>query len=94
LLALILAALADSVAQAVLQILQTREKIWLSFFGIALPSALALVLAARLLTPLHGALGLAWAYVLSSTLAVVVDGVMVWRIGVWSPPERLLSQAP
>ena len=83
---LMLAALAETLAQAAFQVIQTQERIWLSLFGVAIPSAAALVITALLLVPSQGALGLAWAYVVSWGVALVCDWSIVGRIGIWRAP--------
>jgi len=86
---LMLAAIAETLSLVAVQIIQSQERIWLFFFGVAVPSAAALIIVARMLTPSEGALGLAWAYVVSWCVALTMDWLIVWRLGVWSPPAQL-----
>jgi len=87
LIVLMVAALAETLSLAALQIIQARETIWLSFVGIALPRAAALVASAAFLTSANGAFGLAWAYAASEILAVISSWAIVSRLGIWSAPE-------
>lgn len=91
LIVLMLAALAETLSLAAWQVIQTQERIWLSFFGVAGPSAIALVATARLLVPAHGAVGLAWAYVASWILALAIEWIIVWRVGIWTAPATPLA---
>jgi O-antigen/teichoic acid export membrane protein len=85
---LMLAAVAETLSLAAFQIIQTQERLWLSFFGVAVPCAVALVVTTRVLAPLDGAVGLAWAYVVSWSVALAMEWLIVWRVGVWAPPAR------
>ena len=90
LLVLMLAALAETMSLVAFQIIQTQEKLWLSFFGVAVPCAAALVVATQILAPVDGAVGLAWAYVVSWSVALAVEWLIVWRLGIWAPPARTI----
>jgi len=85
LLALMLAAVAETLAIVAFQIIHAQERLWLSFFGVAVPAAVALVVTAGALAPMFGAFGLAWAYVASWSVALAVEWLIVWRVGVWTP---------
>jgi O-antigen/teichoic acid export membrane protein len=85
LLALMLAAAAEALAIVAFQIIHAQERLWLSFFGVAVPSAVALVVTAGALAPVFGAFGLAWAYVASWSVALAAECLIVWRVGVWTP---------
>lgn len=84
---LMLAALAEAFSLAAFQIIQTQERLWFSFFGVAVPFAVALVVTSDALAPVSGAIGLAWAYVASWSVALGVEWLIVWRVGVWTPPR-------
>jgi O-antigen/teichoic acid export membrane protein len=85
LLALMLAATAETLSLVAFQIIHAQERLWLSFFGVALPYAIALVVTTEALAPASGAVGLAWAYVVSWSVALGVEWLIVWRVGVWTP---------
>jgi len=89
LLILMAAALAEGLALAVFQSIQSHGYIWTSLFCVVVPSYGALVLAAGLLVPSAGASGLAWAYFACWTISLAADSVIVWRLGVWSAPRVL-----
>jgi len=83
---LMLAAVPETLAISVLQVLQARERVWLSFFGMVLPGYGSLVILARLLTPGYGATGLAWSYVAAMGLEFLVAACIILRLGVWERP--------
>jgi O-antigen/teichoic acid export membrane protein len=91
LLTLMLAACAETLSIVAFQIIQTQERLWLSFFGVAVPYAVVLVATSGVLAPVSGAIGLAWAFVASWSVALGVESLIVWRAGVWTPP-RLANQ--
>jgi len=80
---LMLATLPETLATATTQIVQSRERMWLSFWGIVLPTYSVLIALAYVLTPAHGARGLAWSYVAAMTIALVGAVSVVGRLGVW-----------
>lgn len=91
LIVLMLAAVAEGLAMAIFQSIQSHGYIWAAFFGVALPSYTALVLAAGAWSPALGALGLAWAYVMCWSIALTANGLLVWWLGVWSAPRSRLA---
>lgn len=62
----------EAIGVAVYQLIQSHEKMWLSFFVIALPRDLLIVVAAYSLTQSYGSAGLAGAYALGCLFALVV----------------------
>ncbi len=62
----------EAIGIAVYQLIQSNEKMWLSFFAIALPRDMLIVAAAYILTQNYGAAGLAGAYALGCLLALMV----------------------
>ena len=82
LLVLMISTVPQSIALALLQIIQSRARIWFTFYGMSIPSFGVLALFAALLTPSHGALGLAWAYLASAVVTVTANGLMVTRLGI------------
>lgn len=64
------------------QIMLSREKMWLSFFAVALPRNCTIVVLAYILTPRHGAVGLALAHTIAWTLACLSTVVITCIIGI------------
>lgn len=62
----------EAIGVAVYQLIQSHEKMWLSFFTIALPRDLLIVVAAYFLTQSYGSAGLAGAYALGCLFALMV----------------------
>jgi len=89
LLVLMLATLPETMGNALLQVVQTRERGWLWFTAIVVPTYSVLILLARYLTPTHGAVGLAWSYVGGMTVALLASICVVSAIGLWAgqPPR-------
>jgi O-antigen/teichoic acid export membrane protein len=81
LLILLLATISQGLAIATYQIIQSQAKMWLSFLAVALPRDALIIGLAYLLIPLRGARGLASAYAISWTIALLVITSIVSRIG-------------
>lgn len=62
----------EAIGVAVYQLIQSHEKMWLSFFAIALPRDLLIVVAAYYLTQSYGSAGLAGAYAVGCLFALMV----------------------
>jgi O-antigen/teichoic acid export membrane protein len=62
----------EAIALAAYQIIQSKAKMWLSFSAVVLPREFTSILAAYLLIPKYGALGLAYSYMLSQTVAFLL----------------------
>lgn len=62
----------EAIGIAVYQLIQSHEKMWWSFFAIALPRDMLIVVAAYFLTQSYGSAGLAGAYTLGCLLALMV----------------------
>lgn len=82
LLILAISTIPESISVAAAQIVQSREKMWLSLFVIALPKDLGILILAYILTPLSGAVGLAWAYTLAWSLTLVIVLSIIYRLGI------------
>ena len=82
---LMLATIPESVSLALLQVIQSRARMWFTFIGVAAPSYATLAIAAWLLIPAQHALGLAWAYAAAAAVAVAANALMVRRIGTRLP---------
>ena len=54
---------------------------WLSFFAVALPRDISLVIFTYITVPSYGAIGLALAYTISWVLALIIIISIVWRMG-------------
>jgi O-antigen/teichoic acid export membrane protein len=78
---LMVAAAFESVAIWTYQVLQSHGKMWLTLFAVTLPRDCVIVGLAYALTPTHGAAGLAAAHAGGWALALVVIGVLTYRLG-------------
>lgn len=78
---LMLAAVTESVATWTYQVIQSHGKMWLTLFFVTLPRDCLIVALAYALTPGHGAAGLAAAHAGGWALALVVIGVLTYRLG-------------
>jgi O-antigen/teichoic acid export membrane protein len=72
----------ESLANAMVQLVHSRERSWLALRWVTIPAFGTLGLAAWLLTPIAGALGLAWAYVLAWVVALSGTSIIVRRLGI------------
>lgn len=71
LLILLLVCVAEAIVLAMHQVVQTHGSLWTNVLCFALPRELTCILMALVLAPLYGAVGLAIAYVLGYSVAVV-----------------------
>lgn len=85
---LALATIPEALALATCQIVQSKGKMWLSFTAIVLPREFTSILAAYLLIPKHGAVGLATAYALSQSVAFAMTLTIVYFLGLECTPAR------
>jgi O-antigen/teichoic acid export membrane protein len=90
LLILLLAAVPQGLAVALYQMIQSQAKMWLSFIAVALPRDTLIVVLAHFLITSYGARGVAFAYAISWTVALVVIAGIVFRIGL-QPTGGLVS---
>jgi O-antigen/teichoic acid export membrane protein len=74
--------IAESTGIAAFQVVQTRGQIWHSFFLVALPRDLSIVLLAYPLTQRFGAAGLAGAYLTGTTIMLLSVVLLVRRLGI------------
>jgi O-antigen/teichoic acid export membrane protein len=88
LLVLMAATVPESVTNAMLQLVHSRERSWMALRGVTIPGFGTLVLGAWLLTPIAGASGLAWAYVMASAVLLTCTSVIVWRLGIRPDVDR------
>jgi O-antigen/teichoic acid export membrane protein len=86
LLVLIAATVPESLANAMVQLVHSRERSWLALRWVTVPAFGTLVTAAWLLTPVAGALGLASAYLVAWAVALVSSTVVVARLGIRGDP--------
>jgi len=82
LLVLMAATVPESVANAMIQLVHSRERSWLALRWVTIPGFGMLVVAAWLLTAIAGALGLAWSYVIAWVTVLVCTSIVVSRLGV------------
>jgi O-antigen/teichoic acid export membrane protein len=92
LLILMLSTLPETVAIAVLQTIQSRGRVWLSFFAIVIPGYGTLAVLAYLLTVHNGAIGLAWSYTAAMSVSFVAALCIVNRLGIWDDPSAPLPR--
>jgi O-antigen/teichoic acid export membrane protein len=86
---LMLATVAEASCIALVQPLQTQDRVWLVFAAVILPCYTILVACAWFVTPAFGAVGLGGAYLAGWGLAILSAAVLVRIFGVW---ERSLRQ--
>jgi O-antigen/teichoic acid export membrane protein len=83
LLLLVVSALAEILSTATYQVIQSQEKMWLSFFRINIPWCIAFIASGYIFIPAHLAAGLAWAYLTAWCVHAAITGYQAWRIGPW-----------
>jgi O-antigen/teichoic acid export membrane protein len=83
LLVLMLAVVPESLMISLYQIVQSREKMWWSFFAVALPRDVLVCGLAFVLVPSMAAAGLAWSYLLASVVALCPVIYFVWKSDVY-----------
>jgi len=81
LLILIFSTIPEGLNSALITILQSKEKIWLSLFAIALPRDIMIVAFSCFLTPIYKAQGLALAYMITCLVIFIVVISLVSFIG-------------
>ena len=79
LLILMVAVVPESLMISLYQIVQSREKMWWSFFAVALPRDVLVCGLAFVLVPSMAAEGLAWSYLLASVVALCPVIYFVWK---------------
>lgn len=82
LLVLMAATVPESLANAMVQLVHSRERSWVALRWVTIPAFGTLVAGAWLLSPIAGALGLAWAYVLAWVVALLGASIVVSSLGV------------
>jgi O-antigen/teichoic acid export membrane protein len=82
---LMLSTIPEALAVAAYQVVQSRERLWLSLLAVSIPRDGLIVAGAYFLAPLRGAVGVAWAYALGWMLALVLVAAIVRRIGLRIP---------
>jgi O-antigen/teichoic acid export membrane protein len=82
---LMLAAVPEALSIALYQIVQSRSRMWLSLFALALPRDVLTAVAAFALVPGHGIGGAAWAIVLGQALGLCASMLVVRRLGLNLP---------
>ena len=90
LLILLAATIPQGLAVALYQIIQSQARMWLSFVAVAVPRDALIVILAYLLIPTHGASGVAIGYATAWSVALLIIGGLVYRIGL-EPTGRPLN---
>jgi O-antigen/teichoic acid export membrane protein len=75
---LMISAVFESVSIALFQHLQSKGKLWLSFFLINIPKEFLFVVLAFVVVPMYGALGLSVAYTASLLLTLVIISMILY----------------
>jgi len=91
LLVLMAATVPESLANALLQLVHSREQSWRALRGVTIPGFGTLVVIAWLLTPIAGASGLAWAYLIASLITLGCTTIIVARVGIRPETPRGVS---
>jgi len=78
---LALSTIPETLQIAIYQVIQSRGRMWLSLYGIAIPRDLSMVAMAYYLTRDHGASGLAVAYTGAWSIALLCTALIVWKLG-------------
>lgn len=78
---LLSATIPEALTIALNQIVQSQAKMWLAIFVINVPRDSAIIFLAYIFTSYYGVLGLAMAYLSGRMLALILMGVLVWKIG-------------
>lgn len=76
---LMVSAVAVALTNAIYQVFLSQGRLWLSFFAFSLPRDIALVTLAWLLSPMQGAVGLAWAHTSSYLLVLTIVVILTCR---------------
>jgi len=79
---LVASTIPEALSVALYQLIQSRGLIWISFFFVALPRDGALVAVAFLLSPRHGALGLAEAFMISILIMLTWTLLLARKLGI------------
>lgn len=79
---LLSAAIPQALTLAILQHLQSQERVWFSFLAVILPRDVLLVGLGLILTPRHGAIGLASGYAIAWTVALLIVISITVKAGV------------
>lgn len=69
----------EALAVSLYQLIQTSERMWISFFLVALPRDLSMICLAIILIPMWGSVGWALTYTLSWGIALAVIVALVFR---------------
>lgn len=77
---LLVASVFESISFALHQIVQTKAKMWLSFFLVSIPREAVLVLAAFFLVQSHGGAGLAISFLGSTIVGMVITFAIVAKL--------------
>ena len=83
LLILVFSAMAETLSTATYQVIQSQERMWMSFFSINTPWWIAFAVSAYIFIPANLASGLAWAYLTAWCVHAAMTGLQVWRVGIW-----------
>jgi O-antigen/teichoic acid export membrane protein len=74
----------EAIGIALYQLIQSHEKMWLSFFAIALPRDMLIVVSAYFLTERFGGAGLAGAFAIGCLLALLTKIALIYKLNLHS----------
>lgn len=90
---LMLATVAEASCVALVQPLQTQDRVWIVFAAVILPCYTTLITLAWIVTPTRGAAGLAFGYVAGWALAIASAAALVRTFGIWGAGTRPVARA-
>jgi O-antigen/teichoic acid export membrane protein len=79
---LVLSTVPETLQNAIYQVIQSRGRMWLSLYGVSIPRDVTLIGMAYYFTRDYGASGLATAYTIAWTIALLCTIVIVWNLGI------------
>ena len=95
---LLCSGLLEGVGIALYQLIQARKRMWLSTIAVALPSYAAFVVAATLLAPPYGAVGLGGASIIGQAVMLAALAILAFggglRAPAWTPPPASPYSVP
>lgn len=87
LLVLLGSAIAEGLAIAIYQVVQSQEKMWYSLGAVVIPRDLILIVVAFIATKAYGGLGLAIAFLASAIVGLITTALVAYKIGLKARSE-------
>ena len=85
------AAVLEAFVVAIYQVVQSRAEMWRSLTLICVPRDTTIVILAYVFAPSCGAVGIAWAYTVGTTVSLISTILLTWQLGVRPRDEYDLS---